>query len=696
MSRKGFCLLAMFVTAACTVVGPEDERTSSVRENLTGATALIYGDSIAQDWDLNGWGWNSTANVVTSPALGANSVKVTMNAAWSGFVFAHLASPGVGGTIDPSTYQVLEFDIHPGSTVDPALSSLMLDVDNGSNQVAIADLLAHPLRPNTWSHVRVPMSVLNSANAPFFRINFFNASTSTGFSFDVDNVVLGPTPPAPVSTIGIARNTVGGQSCDEYVWYDATRRYRSADFVDDTYLGGYIRRFVYQLPDGSLRTAQGGIDASTDYQGFGYLVSHFDDGSNGGSDSADSRDPDYSSTLKNNGHSQLLWQGRHHILRQYTVDLHPRLYGSSARGTVHATVQWLVATGRAPMLFSVTYDASPNAANTVVADSRAPYGVVAWDGTSIGSANVSGVSWGDARRFVSNASNTGGNLTVGSNWTYNTTNTIPFAGVWATAPDAEMGIVSTRTYATDVSGSDAGVWFDGNGTIHGSEWLNTRCWGKTSSKATQCAQPSVDGAGAKVPGTNLWPYQLVNYGLNAQATTNKKVAWGTDYGAVGWQNVDSFGNRTYHGYPKTSYSTNVILGRRSDQLVMAEVHAQEAVRATTLTASAGAVVVSGPAGIARTDVVTYQPTGYDPVYGAWRVDANAQGTATVTFNTTSGSLVSPLFVVNGAASADPVVVLDGVMLEADEAFYASTNGDALWLTLNRTLTGSHTLTIQMP
>ncbi len=46
------------------------------------------------------------------------------------------------------------------------------------------------------------------------------------------------------------------------------------------------------------------------------------------------------------------------------------------------------------MLFSVTFDASATGANKMVADSRAPYGVLAWDGTASGTAAVSGVSWG--------------------------------------------------------------------------------------------------------------------------------------------------------------------------------------------------------------------------------------------------------------------------------------------------------------
>lgn len=667
-------------------------------------SATIYGDAIAPDWDLNGWGWSSSSSIVTSPALGANSIRVTMNAAWSGFVFAHLTN-GVANNIAPATYASLDFDINPGPSVASALSSLVLDFDNGSNTVPITSMLQSPLTPNTWSHAHVDIATANSANAPYFRMNFFNNSTATGFSFYLDNVVLGaattpqppspPSPAGPVSPIAVARSTVAGQTCDSYTWQDDAGRPRTADFVDDAYLGGYIRRFTYQLPNGTTRTAVGGIDGTSGYQGFGYLVSHYSTGSNGGADSADSRDPDYSATLKNNGHSQLLWQGRHHLIRRYTADLHPVVYGStSTRGTVHATVYWLLATGRAPILFSVTFDSSANGPNLIVTDSRAPYGNVAWDGTATGSANVSGVSWGDKFRFLSDTSNTSGNFTTRSAWTYNQANTIPFAYAWATSADAEMGIVSTRTYATDVSAEDAGVWFDSKNVIHGSEWINQNCWGTTSSTQKSCASPSMDGAGSVIVGSSYWPFQLVNFAMSASPTTNKKIAWGTSYGALGWQSVSSFGTRTYSGYPLTSYATNVVLGRHTDQAVLAEVHAQEAVRSTTLTATSGTVQTSGPIGVERTDTVTYSPAGYDPVYGAWRIQANASGLASFTTRTSAGSIVQPMYIISNAGTAGPVVTLDNVVLKPDADYFASINGTTVWITLSRTLTGSHTLSIQ--
>lgn len=691
-SSAAYALVLVGLTS-CTTVLTDDEHVSISRGRLTGSALGVYTDSLASGWNLNDWGWSSSASVVSSPALGASAVKVTMNQAWSGFVFAHLTNDGGPLNIDASAYELLELDINPGATLAPALASLRLDLDNGSSSVPLSNFLTTPLEANTWSHARVPLTALNSLNAAFFRLNVFNNSSSSGFSFYIDNVVFGPSARPTVASIDVGRSTVGGQTCDSYTWRDDAGLVRSVDFVDDVFLGGYIRRFSYELPDGTMRAAQGGVDPNTNYQGFGYLVSHFDDGTNDGGDSADSRDPDYSPTLKNNGRSELLWQGKHHLLRKYEVDLHPRLYNSSARGTVHATVHWLIATGRAPILFSVTFDASPNGPNRVVADSRAPYGVLAWDGTPSGTAPVSGVSWGEHFRFVSDTSNTGGHFTTLSNWSYTAPNTIPFVNAWTDSTDAEMGIVSTRTYATDVSGNDMGVWFDSSGTIRGSEHVSSHCWGKTSATATQCANPSADGPGAKVPETNLWPYQLVNYDMSSSATTSKKIAWGTDYGAIGWQSVNSFGNRVYQGYPYTSYSTNVVLGRRSAQGVMTEVASAEAVRNTSLVASVGTVATSGPAGIARTGSVPYSPAGFDPVYGVWRLIASPQGTVTFTA-TTSGALRSPIFVVSGTSAPSVTVLLDGVVLEEDVDFFASKDGSTTWITLNRELTGQHTLSIQ--
>lgn len=492
-----------------------------------------------------------------------------------------------------------------------------------------------------------------------------------------------PEPELPkTAALATSRVVASGQSADEYTWVDASGRVRTAAFVDDAYRGGYIRRITYQLADGSTREASGGVDPSTGYQGFGYLVSHYDDGANSGASSSDSRDAA--------GHSSTLWQGKHHLLRSYTVDLHPRSYKTGVVATVHATVHWLVATGRSSLLFSVTYDSSDNLADSVLADSRAPYGAIAWDGAA-GKESLAGVAWGDKYRFETNTASTGGYLTIASDWRYDQPNVVPFATAWT--KNAEIGLVSTRTFALDVSGGDLGVWFDSSQRAHGSGKIAARCWQKTSATATNCADTAGDGATAKMPATWAWPFQMVNYGLKDQPTRDKKIAWGTNYGAVGWREAVSF-DRTIAGYAKTSYSTHVVLGARSGAGVAGTIANEEAVRHTTLAATRGQIVLAGPKGIARTDIERYATPGYDPVYGVFRAQADAEGSATLAIDTTEGVLSAPMFVISASGSLPRSVSLDGLALVADVDYFVSTHERETWITLAQDLAGQHQLSVR--
>lgn len=491
-----------------------------------------------------------------------------------------------------------------------------------------------------------------------------------------------PEPTPKTAALATARVVASGQSADEYSWVDADGRARSAAFVDDNYRGGYIRRITYQLADGSVREASGGVDPSTGYQGFGYLVSHYDTGSNSGASSSDSRDAA--------GHGATLWQGKHHLVRSYTVDLHPRGYKNGVVGTVHATVHWLIATGRSSMLFSLTLDSSDNAADAILADSRAPYGAIGWDGAA-GKDSLAGVAWGDKYRFETDASRTGGFLTIASDWRYDQPNLVPFSHSWT--QNAEIGLVSTRPYAEDVSGGDLGLWFDDRGRARGSGKIAARCWQKTSATAVGCADPASDGASAKMPATWSWPFQIANFGLRDQPTRDKKIAWGTNYGAVGHREAVSF-DRSVSGYAYTSYSTQVVLGARSAGDVAAQIASEEAARSTTLAATRGQIMLSGPKGVGRSDIERYSTPGYDPVYGVFRTQADADGASTFALDTHGGVLRAPMLVVSGRGSEPRVMTLDGIVLTPDVDYFTSTHQGETWITLASDLAGTHQLSIR--
>lgn len=653
----------------------------------------IYADALAEGWNLNDWGWASEALEVASPARGARSIAVAMNRSWCGFALAH----GGGGRLlpfDPGTHEALHFALHTGATPD-RLEQLEVRLNNGSGSVRVRDWIEGPIPAERWIELRIPLGALNSRQLPYSRIEWVNASTST-YAFTLDDVTLVPAgppepePPLPLGSVGVAPIVSAGQSGARYSWIDAAGRPRSADFVDDSYRGGYIRALRYETAPGVVREAHGGVDPSTGYQGFGYLVSHYETGSNRGIDSADSRDGDYSASLKNNGHSSLLWHGKHHAIRQYQVDLHPQLYQRSGRGTVHATVHWLVASGRSSLVFSVTFDSSANDPDSVVADSRAPYGAIAWDGRG-GSEAVTGVAWGDKHRFVADAGTD--KLNVKSAWTYTASNVVPFNAVWAAGSDAEMGLVDTRSWARSVSAGDLGVWFDAQGRVRGSQRIDLRCWTRTSETASNCADPTSDGAGAKMPVTWAWPFQSINYGLGGQGTTGKKVAWGTSYGAIGHRNVLSFGERSLSGYPYTSYTTQVVLGTHGERAVFAAVAAQEAALATRVVAEVGNIRSEGSPGVGRPDLAAFENPGFDPVYGAFAARADANGRCDLRFESGARTLQHPLVSIDDVIAEPKQVLLDGVPLIAEVDYYASVQGTRAWITVNRDLTGTHSLSV---
>jgi hypothetical protein len=406
--------------------------------------------------------------------------------------------------------------------------------------------------------------------------------------------------------------------------------------------GGYLRSYSYEA-SGVTRTCTG--TGQNDWYGFGYVVLHY---------GTSNLDINTQSTL---GTTSVVLAGRHHAIHQFT-------WSTSPGGPVVATAQWLFATGRDHPLFTVTLDASSAGPNAVDADSRAPYGDLAWDGMN---GEVAGVSWGDAYQLKTTGS---GPVTPSSAWDYTTPNTIPYAMEWSTAVDAEMGLVATQAWSTRVQGGDYG---DG---------LLAEKWGTTGT-ALLTDLPEW-----------LWPFQLNQYDL-ADETTSHRVAWGATFGAVGQTTYQAFG-KTLSGYPRYSYSLFVVLGLHSEQAVGAEVGDIEAVQGSSLTASRGVVSTEGPAGVARTDSAPYVPAGFDPVYAAW--DATmASSAATLTLTVGSGSLESPMFHLHGYTSSTPPssVTLGGRALAADTDYFATVDAatQSLWITLATAVSGSVTVTV---
>src|SRR5262249_19807492 len=162
-----------------------------------------------------------------------------------------------------------------------------------------------------------------------------------------------------------------------------------------------------------------------------------------------------------------------------------------------------------------------------------------------------------------------------------------------------------------------------------------------------------------------WPYQLDQYELGTGTTGSHRLAWGTNYGAIGGD--DATGkykpmgseSRTLVGYPYQSYSVVMVLGKHTEQKVFLQVAEIENVQKTRLSASAGTVPSMGPGGAARTDMVKLDPLGYDHRYGVWTVAAAGNQ---VKLHVESAGLKDPILVVTGwTGAAPPGVKVDGAM-----------------------------------
>ncbi|MDQ6801015.1 MAG: VCBS repeat-containing protein [Acidobacteriota bacterium] len=477
-------------------------------------------------------------------------------------------------------------------------------------------------------------------------------------------------------------------SSDRFTWIDSSGQPRVAVLAHDNIgvanpdaggakvYGSALREFRYHLPDGSTRIAKFTLYGGGAFGGFGYVVDHSNAGSCIGDDSPLG---DYTQITS----FQRVFLGRHHAIFRFKQN-YPRNCPVLAR-TLPVTIDWIFMTGHDNPIYAINYDADlAAAANILNDDSRAPYGELNIDGE--GFTDIDGIAWGDRYKFTS----TTAPVTLGSSWTYNVQNTVPYVKEWIAGDltpthtkDATMGLVQTQTIAQQ----DGGGGRDPN--YHDISVL----WGKTSDPVTN---PGGNGYTAQcaylMPCQNEWAYQANADSIGpAISNNNARLTWRTQWGFIGqttYVKNDGSG-ATPPGYPKKSYSLYVVLGTHKSSPVEAQVTQVETVQSLTLTAATGVVITNGPAGITRADNVTYSPAGYDHIYGALafvavgnRLDANVAVGA--------GTLKKPLFLIHNYTGGAPQVKLGGATLSADIDYFASLRPSAneLWITLNRDLIGA--------
>ncbi len=445
--------------------------------------------------------------------------------------------------------------------------------------------------------------------------------------------------------------TGAGFNADVFGWHDRDCRARVARLArpSPSQAGGYLYDLAFHA-DGARRLARG--TNAGGWNGWGFVVLHYAQTAA----TTQGLPPTFSGTVL---------AGRHHALHRFRWRL-------SAGGPVDATVDWLFVTGRDEPLFAVTLDSSPAGADVVKADSRAPYGDLAFEGEP---GDIGGLGWGDARRFTTRCA---GALTPQCAWDYQQPNTVPFVRMWSRSVDAEQGAVQTTSDALHPGGGD-----------YGGGMLAAHCRGRTS----QTAGPGCCAEGTRLPVAWLWPYQLSQYELPFTATSHR-LAWGQTYGAVGQTTYQHFG-KALSGYPYQSYSVFLVLGPRTPSATLGRVAAMERLLGARLTVSEGEVLTEAPGGVGRADAVRLDVPGYDPTYATFDVRA-ASGRATFTLEPLAGPVDAPVFRVHGQVEPPTTFTLDGGALTPDVDVFVTHDAvrATTWLTLRATVVRPVTLQVR--
>lgn len=652
------------------------------------AQLVVYDDALGPGFEDWSYGGGSDFANTTPVHAGTHSIALSGNA-YNAVSFHHAPA-----ALSAGTWPTLKLWVHGGSVGGQPLQLLLQHEGVVVAQAPLSAYLVGGPSAATWREATVMLAQPPLAwSGAFDRIDIQSDAAATQPTVYLDDITLfgaggdavftdgfeGDGPP-PVGGLVIERDVaIDGLDGDRFSWRDAAGQPRVAVLAHNDggagnggSRGGELREFRYEA-GGATRVVRATSDA---FGGFGYVVSHAGDESHctGGGDSS-------SLGHFTGGSFERVFEGRHHAILRFT-QAYPRYCTTAAPAQQYnlpVTIDWIISSGRDDPLWSITYDLSGVPVNRLADDSRAPYGQLRIDGAANDGARaqIAGVAWGDYYRFASSTSP----VTLGSAWSWNQANSIPFVKLWTGSVDATMGLVQTQTIAQQDAG---GYW-------------GQDLWMQTSATTSGCPGNYL------MPCDYNWPYQSINYNLYGGATQDARLAWGTNFGFLGQQQYRVRGNAWYGGgafalpgdpvapgWPKKSYSLWIVLGMHSSDPVGARVAEVMALQSLTLTATIGTVATQGPAGVADATPYAYAPVGWDRVRGALTFDASANRLdANIALG--SGTLRHPLLVVRGWSAGLPATVkLAGTTLAQDVDYFPSPRAAAgeLWITLNRDLAGA--------
>ena len=232
------------------------------------APLVIYADSLSLGW--SDWSWNTTINWQDSsnPHSGTHDVSFTFTTAWDG-LSVHSDSP-----VDTTPYDLLSFWINGGAAGGQKLWAFVEYPGGGSSSpVDVGPYIkGGAIRVNTWSLVRVPLSVLGAGATQISRVDLFNNTSGTQPTMYLDDLSLyydGVPPPKPKSQmIAVTVNaTASRHPISPYIYgvADAGAAYLKAnDLTLERWGGNPTSRYNWRL-GAAMNTAADWYFENTNY-----------------------------------------------------------------------------------------------------------------------------------------------------------------------------------------------------------------------------------------------------------------------------------------------------------------------------------------------------------------------------------------------------------------------------------------------
>ena len=350
--------------------------------------------------------------------------------------------------------------------------------------------------------------------------------------------------------------------------------------------------------------------------------------SNNGASNPASAQPGGSTYVQGAGVNRTIaFSGTHHLIWQGTFQMYAHPWESPEEWYI--TVQYAFADGRDDFIFSDAYDSGAIAQANLGSSNLAPYDDFSYDGVGNPETDSqSGIGFGTTYKFATNYAS-GTTLSASTGWTYNTANTIPYAWMYkdATLTNREMGEIQNQPY----SEKDAGY---------------AAYWAMTAPPSTGTAMPST------------LPFQMNEFA----SYVGMRFTWGTQYTAFQNNHTDGFGNPlpggSWNVYPVNAASFCVLIDQFTNQGVPNLIADTENVYNSSLSASVGTVVASGPKGpgsylspeTGTMPSLTYTHPGFDFVLRRWRITC-AGGAANITLTAGGSGLYHPTFTFENLSSA---------------------------------------------